>query len=114
MMQETPARPPLELIVHPSTDHTHRPGMGVLIRCPGCIADRKTQAQRFTDVELAAEVFRAAAWLGAKGRTFTSDEGRNVVIAAAFTFGPITRDEYEFQVIQRFLTLPSHDSRDLK
>lgn len=114
MKQETPLRSPLQLTVHPSTKHTHRPGMGILIRCPGCVADRQTQMKRFTDAELAAELFRAAAWLGANGQTFATDEGRNLVVAAAFTFGPITRDEHEFQVLQRFVSLPDHDNEDAR
>jgi hypothetical protein len=107
-------RPPLQLTIHPSTGHTHRPGMGVLIRCPGCVADRETLAKRFTSAELAAELFRAVAWLGAKGRANATDKGRNIVITAAFTFGPITRDEHEFEVMQRFATLPDHDRHGAK
>lgn len=109
MKQEQQMHPPLELTIRPGTEHTHRPGMGVLIRCPGCIADRQTRAKRFTDAELAAELFRTTAWLGAKGRLYATDEGRNIVVQAAFTFGPITRDEYEFEVVQRFASLPDHD-----
>lgn len=108
-MKHETARPPLELTIHPTTGHSHRAGW-ILVSCPGCIADRETRAKRFADAELSAELFRAAAWLGANGRTFATDEGRNLVVAAAFTFGPITRDEHEFQVLQRFVSLPDHDS----
>lgn len=73
---------------------------------PACIT---AQEKRFTDAELAAELFRQAAWLGALGRAHATDAGRNVVIEAAFTFGPITRDEYEFQTISHFYYRPHHD-----
>lgn len=68
-----------------------------------------TAEKRLTDTELAAELFRQCAWLGALGRTYATDEGRNVVIEASFTFGPITRDEYEFLTISHFLNLPHYD-----
>lgn len=59
--------------------------------------------KRFTDAELAAEMFRAAAWLGANGRAHATGEGRNIVFDAAFTYGPITREEHEWVTVQRFL-----------
>ena len=66
--------------------------------------------KRFTEAELAAELFRQTAWLGANGRAHATDEGRNVVIEAAFTFGPITRDEHEWLTISHFATLPHYDA----
>lgn len=65
--------------------------------------------QRFTDAELAAELFRQTAWLGAIGRTYATGEGRNILIEAAFTFGPVTRDEHEWMTVKRFATLPHYD-----
>lgn len=65
--------------------------------------------KRFTDAELAAELFRQTAWLGALGRVYPTDVGRNIVIEAAFTFGPITRDEYEWLTISQFAHRPHHD-----
>lgn len=65
--------------------------------------------KRLRDEELAADVFRQAAWLGAIGRTHAADAGRNIFIEAAFTFGPITRDEYEWLTLHRFATLPHYD-----
>ena len=66
--------------------------------------------KRFTDSELAAELFRQTAWLGARGRAHATDEGRNIVIEAAFTFGPITRDEHEWLTLRHFATLPHFDA----
>ena len=66
--------------------------------------------KRFTEAELAAELFRQTSWLGANRRTYATDEGRNVVIEAAFTFGPITRDEHEWLTIHNFATLPHFDA----
>lgn len=68
--------------------------------------------RRFSDAELAAELYRAAAWVGAKGRLYASEEGRNMLIEAAFTFGPITRDEHEWDVMNRFLHLPYYDEEE--
>jgi hypothetical protein len=62
-----------------------------------------------TDAELAAELFRQTAWLGAIGRAYATETGRNIVIEAAFTFGPVTRDEDEWLTIKRFATLPHYD-----
>ena len=71
--------------------------------------DFEVYRKRLTDVELAAELFRQAAWLGAIGRTYRADAGRNIVIEAAFTFGPITRDEYEWLKLTHFAYLPHYD-----
>jgi len=71
--------------------------------------DFEVYRKRFTDTELAAEVFRAAAWIGAGYRAHRADEGRNIVFEAAFTFGPITRDEHEYLTVHRFAALPHHD-----
>ena len=65
--------------------------------------------KRLTDAELAAESYRAAAWIGAQGRAHATDEGRNIVFDAAFVFGPVTRDEHEWLVVHRFATLPHYD-----
>jgi hypothetical protein len=65
--------------------------------------------KHLTDTELAAELFRQTSWLGAIGRTYATDEGRNIVIEAAFTFGPVTRDEYEWLTLSHFATLPHYD-----
>jgi hypothetical protein len=65
--------------------------------------------KRLTDAELAAESYRAAAWIGAKGRAYTTDEDRAIAFEAAFTFGPETRDEHEWLVVHRFATYPHYD-----
>lgn len=66
-------------------------------------------SKRFTDVELAAELFRQTAWLGALGRTYKTDEGRNIVIEAAFTYGPVTREEHEWLTLNNFAFRPHYD-----
>ena len=63
---------------------------------------------RFTDAELSAELFRQTAWLGANGRTHRADAGRNIVLEAAFTYGPLTRDEHEWLTLSHFTTLPHY------
>lgn len=66
-------------------------------------------SKRFTDTELAAELYRQTAWLGALGRAHRADAGRNIVMEAAFTFGPITRDEHEWETMLHFANRPHHD-----
>lgn len=75
----------------------------------GAKARRLMKAKRLTDAELAAELFRQTSWLGALGRTYATGEGRNILLEAAFTSGPITRDEHEWLTIKRFATLPHYD-----
>lgn len=105
---------PLELIVYP---HVVDGGMDCIEDSEGTFRiDRELDAfaegKRFTEAELAAEVFRQAAWIGANGRAHKTDAGRNIVFEAAFTFGPMTRDEHEFLVINQFATLPHYDEQD--
>jgi hypothetical protein len=73
----------------------------------------RTEDKRLTDAELAAELFRQTAWLGALGRTYRADEGRNIIIEAAFTFGPVTRDEHEWMTLSHFATLPHYDEKEM-
>lgn len=65
---------------------------------------------RFSDAELAAEMYRSAAWIGANGKAHATGEGRNILFEAAFTFGPITRDEHEWLTAHRFATHPDFDA----
>lgn len=65
-------------------------------------------SKRLKDAELAAEVYRAGMWLAALGGSVIMP-GRNIRFAAAYTFGPITRDEHEFETMNRFLHLPHYD-----
>jgi hypothetical protein len=100
---------PLELTVYPKLD---RPIYGHQIE--GYRAQWKAERaerlrKRLTDTELAAEVFRQAAWLGANGRAHKTDEGRNIVFEAAFTFGPMTRDEHEYLIISQLAERPHYD-----
>jgi hypothetical protein len=67
---------------------------------------------RFTDAELAAEMYRAVAWIGANGKAHATGEGRNILLEAAFTFGPITRDEHEWLTMNRFATHPHYDEEN--
>lgn len=75
--------------------------------------DQYAVEKRLSDTELAAEAYRAIAWLGVLGRTYASDEGRNIVVEAAFTFGPVTREEHEFEIINRFLKEPHYDEEQI-
>ena len=77
---------------------------------PDFAVDLRTK--RLSDLQLIAEMYRAAAWLGALGRAHATDTGRNIVFEAAWTFGPITRDEHEWQVINRFANHPHYDESD--
>lgn len=100
---------PLELTIYPKLE---RPRTGVEIMPYREQWQREAalkHVKHLTDAELAAELFRQTAWLGAIGRTYATDEGRNIVIEAAFTFGPITRDEYEWLTLRHFATLPHYD-----
>lgn len=74
---------------------------------PEALITGGTNDKRFTDAELTAEMYRAAAWLGAIGRAHATGEGRNIVFDAAFTYGPITREEHEWVTMQRFLHHPA-------
>ena len=105
-------RPSLELSIYPKLEP---PVYGHQIE--GYRAQWKAEnaeriRKRLTDTELAAEVFRQAAWIGADGRAHKTDEGRNIVFEAAFTFGPMTRDEHEYLTVSRFATLPHYDEQD--
>jgi hypothetical protein len=71
----------------------------------------EVQRKRLKDVELAAELYRAGMWLAALGRAaITSD--RMIRFAPAYVFGPITREEYEFETVNRFLHLPHYDEEN--
>ena len=74
---------------------------------PYCTVSRD---KRFSEAELCAELYRQTSWLGANGRTYAADAGRNIVIEAAFTFGPVTRDEHEWLTLSHFAHLPHYDN----
>lgn len=100
---------PLELTIYPKLEPP-RTGAEIMPYREQRQRERALkQVKHLTGAELAAELFRQTAWLGATGRAFATDEGRNIVIEAAFTFGPITRDEYEWLTVSRFATLPHYD-----
>jgi hypothetical protein len=100
---------PLELIVYPKLERPRTVAEIMPYREQWRREHALQGAKHLTDAELAAEMFRQAAWLGANGRTYKTDEGRNIVIEAAFTFGPITRDEHQWLTVNRFATLPHYD-----
>lgn len=64
---------------------------------------------RFSDAELAAELYRQTAWISANGRGHATGEGRNILLEAGFTFGPITRDEHEWLTVKHFADYPHFD-----
>ena len=116
-------RPALELTVYPPVPANPRPAEPLTRMYPkfrACMEwtderakeARLSRQKRLTDTELAAEVFRQAAWLGANGRAHKTDEGRNIVIEAAFTFGPMTRDEHEYLIISRFAQRSHYDEAE--
>lgn len=71
--------------------------------------DELSARKRLTDAEMCAELFRQTAWLGANGRAYRADAGRNIILEPAFTFGPITRDEHEWLTLSSFTTRPHYD-----
>jgi hypothetical protein len=107
---------PLGLTIYPKS--TGRHGESVYVDESGEWSYRESDCDGYaankhlTDAELSAELFRQTSWLGAIGRTYATDEGRNIVIEAAFTFGPVTRDEYEWLTLSQFATLPHYDEVD--
>jgi hypothetical protein len=74
-------------------------------------ADSDDPRKRLKDVELAAELYRAGMWLAALGRSVIASD-RMIHFAPASTFGPITREEHEFETVSRFLHLPHYDEEE--
>lgn len=103
---------PLELTIFPRLERP-RSGADIMAYREQWRREAALQGSKhLTDAELAADLFRQTAWLGANGRAYATGEGRNIVIEAAFTFAPVTRDEYEWLTLSHFATLPHYDEVD--
>ena len=102
---------PLELTIYPPVPDKPQPNTNRPVW--SWEADRHLEQtlstqKRLKDAELAAEMWRQAAWIGALGRSYAMPD-RYIAFDAAFHEGPATEDEYQWTVLHRFATLPHYD-----